>query len=198
MAGPRTEPDEIGAMADRHPSAVAWHNLADGADLTFAAWHTGSNQLARGFAERGLGHGDRVIIAIDPDEPFPWLVAYAAVHRAGAVAVPVNTRLAAPELRAIVAHVLGSWAVCSGPAPVAQRRTPGGWPPSVARKGRSTGSSSSTPTALTSTPGRGRTGRPRSWTSCTPRERPEPRRRSSCGTARRGTDAPRTGVVWGS
>ncbi|MGD0391208.1 MAG: AMP-binding protein [Acidimicrobiales bacterium] len=119
MAGPRTEPDEIGAMADRHPSAVAWHNLAGGADLTFAAWHTGSNQLARGFAERGLGHGDRVIIAIDPDEPFPWLVAYAAVHRAGAVAVPVNTRLAAPELRAIVAHaeptgVLASSGVVGG------------------------------------------------------------------------------------
>ena len=35
--------------------------------------------------------GDRVVIAIGPDDPFPWLVAYVAVHRAGAMAVPVNT-----------------------------------------------------------------------------------------------------------
>jgi acyl-CoA synthetase (AMP-forming)/AMP-acid ligase II len=45
-----------------------------------------------------------VVIAVGPDEPFPWLIAYAAAHRAGAVAVPVNTRLAQPELRAILSH----------------------------------------------------------------------------------------------
>ena len=104
VAGPGTEPDEIGAMADRYPSAVAWHNLADGSDLTFATWHARSNRLARGLVGRGLVPGDRVVIAIAPEEPFPWLIAYAAVHRAGAVAVPVNTRLAGPELRAILAH----------------------------------------------------------------------------------------------
>lgn len=53
---------------------------------------------------RGLRPGDRVVIAITPDDPFGWLTAYNAAHRAGAVAVPVNTRLAAPELRAILAH----------------------------------------------------------------------------------------------
>jgi acyl-CoA synthetase (AMP-forming)/AMP-acid ligase II len=45
-----------------------------------------------------------VVIAIAPDQPFAWLTAYTAAHRAGAVAVPVNTRLAAPELRAILGH----------------------------------------------------------------------------------------------
>jgi acyl-CoA synthetase (AMP-forming)/AMP-acid ligase II len=91
-------------MATSHPEATAWHNLADGSDLTFGAWDAGSNQLARGLTEWSLVRGERVVIAVGPDEPFPWLVAYTAVHRAGAVAVPVNTRLAGPELRTILAH----------------------------------------------------------------------------------------------
>ncbi len=91
-------------MAESHPDAVAWRNLADGSDLTFADWDTRANQLARGLVERGLGRGGRVVLAVGPDEPLPWLIAYAAIHRTGAVAVPVNTRLAPPELRAILAH----------------------------------------------------------------------------------------------
>jgi acyl-CoA synthetase (AMP-forming)/AMP-acid ligase II len=91
-------------MATSHPEATAWHNLADGSDLSFGAWDARSNQLARGLTEWGLVRGERVVIAVGPDEPFPWLVAYTAVHRAGAVAVPVNTRLAGPELRTILTH----------------------------------------------------------------------------------------------
>ena len=104
MADPRTGPDEIGATADRNPTAVAWHNLADGSDLTFGAWHRWSNRLGRGLIGHGLRRGERAVIAIGPEEPFPWLIAYAAVHRAGAIAVPVSTRLAGPELAAILAH----------------------------------------------------------------------------------------------
>jgi acyl-CoA synthetase (AMP-forming)/AMP-acid ligase II len=91
-------------MAAAHPDAAAWRNLADGSELTFGDWDARSNQLARGLVARGLGRGDRVVIAIGPDEPFPWLIAYTAAHRAGAIAVPVNTRLAGPELRAILTH----------------------------------------------------------------------------------------------
>ena len=91
-------------MADHRPEAVAWHNLADGSDLTFGAWDAGANRLARGLARHGLGRGDRAVICVGPEEPFPWLTAYAAVHRAGAVAVPVNARLAGPELQSILAH----------------------------------------------------------------------------------------------
>jgi acyl-CoA synthetase (AMP-forming)/AMP-acid ligase II len=108
-----TETDEIGALADRHPDAVAWHNLADGTDLTLGAWDDQSNGLARGLAERGLRPGQRVVIAIGPDEPFPWLIAYTAVHRAGAVAVPVNTRLAGPELRSILIHAEPTFVLAS-------------------------------------------------------------------------------------
>ena len=45
-----------------------------------------------------------MVIGVGPDQPFPWLIAYTAVHRAGAVAVPVNTRLAGAELRRILDH----------------------------------------------------------------------------------------------
>ena len=91
-------------MGAAHPDATAWLNLADGSELTFGEWDARSNQLARGLVARGLGRGDRVVIAVGPDEPFPWLIAYTAAHRTGAIAVPVNTRLAGPELRAILTH----------------------------------------------------------------------------------------------
>ena len=91
-------------MAAAHPDATAWRNLADGSELSFGDWDARSNQLARGLIAQGLSRGDRVVIAVGPDEPFPWLIAYTAAHRAGAIAVPVNTRLAGPELRAILTH----------------------------------------------------------------------------------------------
>jgi acyl-CoA synthetase (AMP-forming)/AMP-acid ligase II len=94
----------VAAGSHDHPDAVAWHNLADGSDLTFADWDAQANRLARGLGERGLAPGERVVIGVGPDEPFPWLIAYTAVHRAGAVAVPVNTRLAGAELRRILDH----------------------------------------------------------------------------------------------
>jgi long-chain acyl-CoA synthetase len=109
----------IGAMAAAHPQATAWLNLADGSELTFGQWDGLANRLARGLAERGVDRGDRVVIAITPDEPFEWLISYVAVHRAGAVAVPASTRLSGPELVAILAHaeptgVLASAALESG------------------------------------------------------------------------------------
>jgi acyl-CoA synthetase (AMP-forming)/AMP-acid ligase II len=113
--------DEIGIMAGAHPEATAWLNLADGSELRFGQWDGQANRLARGLIERGIDRGDRVVIAITPDEPFDWLISYVAVHRAGAVAVPVNTRLSGPELGTILAHaeptaVLASAATESGVA----------------------------------------------------------------------------------
>ncbi len=91
-------------MAAIHPQEVAWVNLAGGAELTFGRWDAEANRLARGLAKHGLVPEDRVAIAINPDDPLAWLTTYVGVHRSGAVAVPLNTRLAAPELRAILAH----------------------------------------------------------------------------------------------
>jgi long-chain acyl-CoA synthetase len=100
-------------MAGARPDATAWVNLTDGSELTFREWDAQSNRLARGLVQRGLAGGERVVIAIGPDQPIPWLIAYAAVHRAGAVAVPVNTRLAGPELVAILGHAQPSVVLAS-------------------------------------------------------------------------------------
>lgn len=94
----------MATLAGRHPDAIGWLDVSNGAELTFGEWDASSNRLARALVARGLRPGDQVVIAITPDDPFDWLTSYTAVHRAGAVAVPVNTRLAAPELRAILAH----------------------------------------------------------------------------------------------
>ena len=93
MGTSEKRPDAIGAMAATYPQATAWLNLADGSELTFGQWDGLANRLARGLAERGIGRDARVVIAVNPDGPLEWLVSYTAVHRAGAVAVPVNTRL---------------------------------------------------------------------------------------------------------
>ncbi len=118
-------------MAGAHPEAVAWRNLADGSDLTFGYWDTTADRLARWLVDRGVAASDRVVVAVGPDEPFPWLIAYTAVHRSGAVAVPVNTRLAAPELGAILVHaeptavVVGDDVDLGTPAHLLAGRIPG-------------------------------------------------------------------------
>lgn len=99
-----TARDGLGATAAAHPGATAWLDLATGTGLTLGAWDADADRLAGGLADHGVAPGDRVAIVIGPDRPFAWLITYVAVHRAGAVAVPLNTRLAAPELRAILLH----------------------------------------------------------------------------------------------
>src|SRR5438045_3615134 len=77
-------------------------------ELTFAAWERTSNRLARGLSGAGVAKGDRVGIYVTADDALPWVVAYAGVHKAGAVAVPLNTRLTSTELSALLAHAEAS------------------------------------------------------------------------------------------
>ena len=100
----RRQVDQMKMMAEAHHDELAWRNLADGTELSFGAWHLGSNRLARGLLELGIAPCDRVAIAIGPDEPLAWLVTYAAVHKAGGVAVLVNPRLADREIARILEH----------------------------------------------------------------------------------------------
>jgi acyl-CoA synthetase (AMP-forming)/AMP-acid ligase II len=60
--------------------------------------------LARGLAAAGVAKGDRVAVHLGPEGVLDWIVAYAAVHKAGAVAVPTNTRLVARELEFVLDH----------------------------------------------------------------------------------------------
>ena len=59
-----------------------------------------SNRFARGLAERGVGKGDLVTIALP--NSIEWFVATAACWKLGAIPQPVSSRLPGPELAAVV------------------------------------------------------------------------------------------------
>ena len=96
--------DQLRFMASRYGDDVAYRDLDAGTRITFAEWDTQSNQLARGLVDAGIAAGDRVAIYLPGDEALRWIVAYAAVHKAGAVVVPTNTRLSVPELVTVLGH----------------------------------------------------------------------------------------------
>jgi acyl-CoA synthetase (AMP-forming)/AMP-acid ligase II len=105
--------DQLRLMAEEFPGEVGYSDASTGESLTFTAWDCESNSVARWLASHGVSKGDRVSIHLPPDEPIRWLVAYAAIHKAGAVAVPTNTRLTASELANVLRHA-GAVAVFTG------------------------------------------------------------------------------------
>jgi fatty-acyl-CoA synthase len=96
--------DQLALMAEQFGGETAWVDLGSATALSFAEWDGRANRLARGLATLSVHRGDRVAIDISPGQSLAWVTAYTAVHRAGAVAVPVNTRLVARELGGILAH----------------------------------------------------------------------------------------------
>ncbi len=96
--------DQLRTMARLHPDEPAYRDLDAGTAITFRAWEEESNRLARGFLARGLATGDRVAIHLPNDEVLRWAVSYSAIHKAGLVAVPANTRQPARELAGVLAH----------------------------------------------------------------------------------------------
>ena len=100
--------------------------------LTYQAWERRSNAVARGLQQRRLGLGDRVVLWFDASRWAELAVAYAGVHKAGAVAVPLGSHVGGQELARIIAHCGASAIVspaASVPGPVP---TTGAW---VARAG---------------------------------------------------------------
>jgi acyl-CoA synthetase (AMP-forming)/AMP-acid ligase II len=96
--------DQLRFMASAWPEQVAYRDLGADDEITFAQWEARSNQAARWLMDRGVTKGDRVAIFLPNEYCLRWIVAYAAVHKAGAVMVPANTRLSVPELVAILGH----------------------------------------------------------------------------------------------
>src|SRR5215467_1921734 len=65
--------------------------------MTFALWNARSCRLANALLGLGLAKGDRVaVLAYNCIE---WLEIYAATAKAGLIAVPINFRLTAAEIR---------------------------------------------------------------------------------------------------
>jgi acyl-CoA synthetase (AMP-forming)/AMP-acid ligase II len=96
--------DQLRFMAARWPDEIAYRDLGADDQVTFSQWERRSNQAARWLVGRGVQKGDRVAIYLPNEQCLRWIVAYAAVHKAGAVMVPANTRLSVPELVSILGH----------------------------------------------------------------------------------------------
>ena len=107
----------LARLASTFPEGIAWRNVADGSSLTLDDWHRRSNRIAHGLAAEGLARHERVLLLVGPDEPLEWLVSYMAIHKAGAVAVPLSSRLGAVELARIVRHAAPSVILCSAVRP---------------------------------------------------------------------------------
>ena len=89
----------LSAQARLQPARIGARDLERA--LTFRQWNERACRLANGLLNLGLAKGDRV--AILAHNRVEWAEIYAAVAKAGLIAVPVNFRLTAPEARFICA-----------------------------------------------------------------------------------------------
>lgn len=85
----RRQPDKIGLRDSRRA-------------LSYREWDERASRLANALLGLGLVKGDRV--ALLAYNALEWWEIYAALARAGLVAVPINFRLAGPEIAYIVQH----------------------------------------------------------------------------------------------
>ncbi len=95
--------DWIANHALRRPVAIAAIDLGNGARFTYSAFDDRIDAIAGYLADRcGIGMGERV--AVLAQASVDVFVIQFACFRIGAIFVPLNVRLAAPELRAILAN----------------------------------------------------------------------------------------------
>lgn len=129
-----TVPAQLRQRAAERPEAVA-HQVVDGAALTLATWEESSNAVARGLVDRGVVPGDRVLLPCSTADWIDYAVAWVAVLKTGAVAVPVS-QAAGAEQTATVLRASGAVGAV-GPVPSGLRC---GWVADVAElaEGRST------------------------------------------------------------
>ncbi len=109
-------------FADANWVAVLEHHAArtptkalcvfDGEVVTYGAMLDGATRLAAGLFEAGIGPGD--VLAVLAYNSAEFLETIFAVNYLGAVAMPINWRLAAPEVRYILEHSEAKALVCDG------------------------------------------------------------------------------------
>ena len=94
----QTVGEMLGAQARLQPGRTGARDLSRA--MTFAEWDARACRLANAFGGLGLAKGDRVaVLAYNRVE---WLEIYAAAAKAGLVAVPLNFRLMAEDIRIVV------------------------------------------------------------------------------------------------
>ena len=96
---PRSLVEMLRRSVEARPEAEAVVEL-DGERLGYRELWDRASRVAGGLAERGIRPGDRV--AIQLPNGLDWCLAFWGIQLAGAIAVPVNVRLAPPEVRYVV------------------------------------------------------------------------------------------------
>ncbi len=101
MTGPRRDSDtNVGSWLSSHAAGRPEHPAvvveASGERISYAELNGQANRVARALADLGVERGDRVALALQ-SEPL-YLAIYFAAAKLGAISVPLNTRLAPPEL----------------------------------------------------------------------------------------------------
>ena len=110
-----TVPRLLAARAAAEPDQTAL--IVDGVDsLTFGAWHVRSTAAAHAILRRGLPPGGRVGLLFDARGWVDYAVCFAAVHKAGGVAVPLPRSQPAAELARLLADCGASALIHDGTA----------------------------------------------------------------------------------
>jgi len=87
--------------AHKHPQKVALVSH-EGEERTYSQMEALSNRFARAFTKLGIKKGDHVaVLSLNCIEQ---LIAFFGIFKLGAVAVPINVRLAVPEMKWIIEH----------------------------------------------------------------------------------------------
>jgi acyl-CoA synthetase (AMP-forming)/AMP-acid ligase II len=94
---------QLRTMARLVPDEPAYRSI-DGDRITFGEWERASSRLARGLRDAGIRKGDRVGMLLAGSDVLRWIVIYVAVHKLGAVNVPINDGLSDPEVTRILHH----------------------------------------------------------------------------------------------
>src|SRR5690349_5547838 len=91
------------ATVDQSPDAEAVVELASGAEsqrVNYQQLWDRAARVAGGLKTLGVRRGDRVAIQLGNGRD--WCVAFWGIQLAGAIAVPVNTRFAEPEVEYVL------------------------------------------------------------------------------------------------
>ncbi len=92
--------DMLRASVARYPERTAVVELG-GPSITYGALEERALRVAGGLRDAGVRPGDRVAIRLG--NGLDWALAFWGGHLAGAIVVPINTRLAEPEVEYILA-----------------------------------------------------------------------------------------------
>jgi acyl-CoA synthetase (AMP-forming)/AMP-acid ligase II len=110
-------PDLLRKRAAETPQATAL--IVDGrGSMSYGEWAARSNAMARGMADRGVVAGDRIALFFENAEWLDFAVAYFAVLKAGAIAIPLSSRFTGPELAAVLERCGATGVIWGGNPPL--------------------------------------------------------------------------------